>query len=126
MNLILIGGDSRGEWELAEVFARVARADGERVLIVRSERAAAPALNLILDEAALVERVLAATSRPMVQFPKRRVIPAISWWDANDSAPDDAPPAVDVPREAFRPLHRPSLSGKRTRYSQKLHNRRAA
>lgn len=52
---------------------------------------------------------------------------SLPWWHLHD-VPEllDPPAQIEVPHRAFRPVHQPGLSGKRTRQSQKLHNRRAA
>lgn len=59
-----------------------------------------------------------------------RVIPEIASMPAHWFEPVDVPPLLHVPhappRKPFRTAHRPGLSGKRTRHSQRFHNRRAA
>jgi hypothetical protein len=134
MTIVLVVADGRTEAPATlERAARLRAATGRDVVVfaVSDHHDERPAPALIYDELGGVLES-AATHIPKVLAVARVAEealrpPSFPWWHLHD-VPEllDPPAQVEVPRRAFRPVHQPGSSGKRTRQSQKLHNRRAA
>lgn len=123
MKLVIIDecGPVEGLWTVD--FARLLATRG--VLVVRESAPPTTVSVLAVDE--LLEKLPDFFLGMDLVAPEVIRPLSVPWWHLHDIPELLDPPAQGrVPRRSFRPVHQPGSSGKRTRQSQKLHNRRAA
>lgn len=139
--VVIVLGERHGTSLLLELAAYAARLRGDSVIVVRAEPDPGERLVGVDDEFGRIEERLIAVVDEAARFEALNLAltPVVSqvavdgrprsrpWWDLHD-VPEAIETAFRRERQdpAYRAALRPGLSGKRTRASQKLHNRRAA